>query len=89
MHCQKKISCSQLSENVIINKKILLNKLKLKIMRKARFEFSEVALSQVEQVYETIKRLVKSNLYDSLYNVLNNTTLSAKQYRQLQTLKHF
>ena len=52
-------------------------------MRKARFEFSEVALSQVERVYETIKRLVKSNLYDSLYNVLNNTTLSAKQYYHL------
>lgn len=52
-------------------------------MRKARFEFSEVALSQVETVYETIKSFVSSNNYESLKIFLNRTLLSSKQYYYL------
>lgn len=52
-------------------------------MRKARFDFSEVALSQVETVYETIKSFVSSNNYESLKIFLNRTLLSAKQYYYL------
>jgi hypothetical protein len=49
-------------------------------MKKVRFELSEVALNQVETVYETIKSLVKLKDYTDLETYLNTTVLSAKQY---------
>jgi hypothetical protein len=49
-------------------------------MKKVRFELSEVALNQVETVYETIKSLVKLKDYKDLETYLNTTVLSAKQY---------
>lgn len=52
-------------------------------MRKARFEFSEVALSQVENLYGTIKKLVNGKNYDSLKIILRDIKLSAKQYYHL------
>lgn len=52
-------------------------------MRKALFDFSEVALKQVETVYETIKELVSKNDYDSLKSFLNSAILSSKQHCHL------
>lgn len=52
-------------------------------MRKARFEFSEVALSQVETVYEWIKVLVPKKAYETLKGLVNTANLSAKQYYHL------
>ena len=49
-------------------------------MKKVRFVLSEVALNQVETVYETIKSLVKLKDYKYLETYLNTTVLSAKQY---------
>lgn len=49
-------------------------------MKKVRFELSEVALNQVETVYETIKSLVKLKDYTDIETYLNTTVLSAKQY---------